>query len=187
MASAVQICNVALSKIGESPILSLTEDSRSGRVCNLVYVDLRQAILGAHPWNFAIKRVELSALTTAPAFGFSYQHQLPSDFLKALQFYPEGTDIAYRVEGKRVLSNEPSVKLRYVSDVTDANEYSPLFREVLSARLASEIAIFLFNDRTLSDQMFTLYQDKLIEARSMDAMDGTPENIEATSWLEARY
>jgi hypothetical protein len=35
--------------------------------------------------------------------------------------------------------------------------------------------------------MFTLYQDKLIEARSMDAMDGTPENIEATSWLEARY
>jgi hypothetical protein len=62
-----------------------------------------------------------------------------------------------------------------------------LFREVLSARLASEIAIFLFDDRTLSDQMFTLYQDKLIEARSMDAMDGTPENIEATSWLEARY
>ena len=34
MASVVDICNSALNLIGASNILSLTEDSKSARICN---------------------------------------------------------------------------------------------------------------------------------------------------------
>ena len=60
MASEVQICNLALAKIGDQQITSLTENSKAGRLCNLVYEPLRDATLRAHPWNFAITRETLA-------------------------------------------------------------------------------------------------------------------------------
>ena len=57
MASEVDICNRALSKLGAARITSLTEDSVNARACNAMYESVRDAELRAHPWNFAMKRV----------------------------------------------------------------------------------------------------------------------------------
>ena len=67
MASEVQICNLALAKIGDQQITSLTENSKAGRLCNLVYEPLRDATLRAHPWNFAITRETLALHSVAPS------------------------------------------------------------------------------------------------------------------------
>jgi len=185
MASEVQICNLALAKIGDEQITSLTDNSKSARLCNLVYESFRDSVLRAHPWNFAIKRIALAKSADIPAFDYTAQFALPTDFLRIVS-----TDLLndeqYKIEGKFLLAHSSAVKIRYVSKVTDPNEFDSLFIEALAARISAELSIAITDNRTLSVDLFNLYVSKLSEARSIDAQEGTPDNITADLWLGSR-
>lgn len=79
MASEVEICNSALIKLGDDTITSLTDDSKRARLCNAQFARLRDEVLRAHPWNFAIRRASLAKLSQAPAFEFAAAFRLPED------------------------------------------------------------------------------------------------------------
>lgn len=51
------IANVALARLGAKRISAISEDTENARLINAVYGTLRDEVLRAHPWNFAIKRV----------------------------------------------------------------------------------------------------------------------------------
>ena len=51
MASVVDICNGALNQLGATTIVSLTEDSKNGRLCNARYTQIRDSVFRSHPWN----------------------------------------------------------------------------------------------------------------------------------------
>ena len=187
MSSSTQICNIALSKVGGDSILDLSEDSRSGRICNLVYNDMRQAVLRGHNWNFAIERVELAQLVAIPAFGFSYQYQLPSDFLKLVgTSYDDYNTVKHRIESDKLLTNEQTFSIKYIKDVTNEALFDAMFREVLSTRIAAEIAIFLTDDEPLHDRMMAEYEFKIGEARSVSSQENTPEGLTASTWINSR-
>jgi len=177
MASTVDICNSALNMIGASNILSLTEDSKAARICNQRYEYVRDAVFRAHPWNCLIRRVALAADTATPAFDFSYQFTLPTEpyCLRVLRL--EEPDTVFKIEGRKIVTNESSIKLMYVARVTDANEYDMLLIETLSARLAADISYSLVNSAQLTQLMQKQYEAKLKEARFVDATEGTPELV----------
>lgn len=185
MASEVQICNLALAKIGDEQITSLTDNSKSARLCNLVYEPFRDSVLRAHPWNFAIKRIALALSTETPAYEYTAQFSLPSDFLRIISTDLLG-DEEYKIEGRFLLAHSPNVKIRYVSQVIDPNQFDWLFIETLAARMAAELAIAITDNRVLSVDLFNLYASKVSEARSIDAQEGTPDNITADLWLGSR-
>lgn len=188
MSSSTQICNIALSKIGEDTILSLSENSRSARICNLIYSDMRQAVLRSSHWNFAITRVELALLTTTPVYGFGHQFQLPSDMLKIIgTSYDSYNDVKYHIEGDRLLTSESSISITYIKDFTDEGKFDPLFREALSARIAAEAAVFLTDDEPLHDRMMIEFQTKIAIARSANSQEGTPRGLETTTWTNSRF
>ena len=177
MASDVDICNSALNMIGASNIVALTEDSRAARVCNQRFEFVRDATFRAHPWNCLLRRTSMAAESDAPAFEFTSQHTLPSDPYCLRVLRPEDPDTVYRVEGRKLLSNTTPFKMIYVARVTDPNEYDQLLLETLAARLASDISYALVNSASLTAQLYTLYEQKLSEARFVDATEGTPENV----------
>ena len=177
MASDVDICNSALNMIGASNIVALTEDSRAARVCNQRFAFVRDATFRAHPWNCLLRRTSMAAESDAPAFEFTSQHTLPSDPYCLRVLRPEDPDTVYRVEGRKLLSNTTPFKMIYVARVTDPNEYDQLLLETLAARLASDISYALVNSASLTAQLYQLYEQKLSEARFVDATEGTPENI----------
>ena len=185
MASEVGICNLALTKIGEDQIISLTENSKAGRLCNLHYQPTRDAVLRSHIWNFAIKRVELALSTTTPSYDFAYQFALPSDYIRILETNLT-TTAEWKIESGHLLADSDSVKVRYLARITNPNEFDALFIEAFSARLAAELTIPLADSPPLAKIMFDLYSSKVEEARTMDAVEGTPDNIEADAWLNAR-
>jgi hypothetical protein len=49
------------------------------------------------------KRIEISSSTTVPAWGFSYQYDLPGDCLRLLRILEYDSD--HKVEGRSILSN----------------------------------------------------------------------------------
>lgn len=185
MASVVGICNNALIKLGEDTIISLTEDSKQARLCAQIFNDTRDLVLRDHPWNFAVRRVELAQLTTTPAFGYNYEYQLPSNALRVLGM--EDDDVEFKVEGRKLLTDESTAKITYIYQSDDPAEWDALFREALAAKLAAELAIPLADSNTLQANMVELYNRKISDARSANATEGTPEVITAETWLDVRY
>ena len=189
MGSEVDICNSALNVIGASNIISLTEDSKSGRICNQRFEFVRDAVSRAHPWNCLISRASLAQLSDAPAYEFAFQFALPTDpyCLRVLDVEGEvNLGVTYVIEGRNLLTDESTVNIRYVGKVTDANQYDSLFTEALSARMAHEISYSLANSSTLTEQLWNLYLLKLSEARFADATEGTPAEIVSDNFTTVR-
>tara|TARA_Y100001938_G_C8066646_1_gene420582 strand:- start:374 stop:955 length:582 start_codon:yes stop_codon:yes gene_type:complete len=185
MASEVQICNLALAKIGDQQIISLTENSKAGRLCNLVYEPMRDAVLRSHPWNFAVKRETLALDSTAPAYEYTSRFALPVDFMRLLKTNMVDT-ASFVLEGKYILCDADTLIIKYIRRETDPENFDLLFMETLSARIAAELAISLSDSRTMAVDLFNLYGTKLSEARTVDATEGTPDDITADTWLNSR-
>lgn len=185
MASIVDICNMALNEAGESSIMDLSEDSKEGRLCNQFYALTRDMVLRSHPWNFAIKRIELAQLTDTPVFGYNFQFQLPSDCLKVQQTDDE-FDI-FKIEGRKLLSNNSIVKIVYTSRVEDTAQFDSLFVEALYLMLSSKIAFNLSDNNGLSQTLFAKAEAKIRHAKSMDGQEGIVDIVEADQWLNSRF
>jgi hypothetical protein len=193
MASTVDICNGALNQLGATTILSLTEDSKNARLCNSRYTQVRDALFRTHPWNCLQTRLELAASTIAPAWGFTYAYTLPTNCLRLLRVLDY--DSNYKVEGRKILSNASTMKILYISRITDPNEYDELLRETLSAALGADIAYAVTSNNTTSQNMILSYQEKLRDARFVDSTEGQnvdqdlgmTDVIDAGSFINSRF
>ncbi|MDJ0951651.1 MAG: hypothetical protein QNJ94_22300 [Alphaproteobacteria bacterium] len=189
MATEVGICNSALAKIGAKRIASLTEGSKNANICNEQYEKLRDDLLRAHVWNFAVTRRQLARLSEAPAFEFQYKYQLPSDWLRTISVHDnaEGAGtVAYRIEGRTLHTAAEQVYLRYVRRAEDPNEMTADFREVLATLIARELAIPLANSNTLFQLMDDRFRGRFRRARSADSVEDFPDRMPAGSWATAR-
>ena len=193
MASVVDICNGALNQLGASTILSLTEDSKNARLCNSRYTQVRDALFRTHPWNCLQTRLELAASSDSPAWGFTYAYTLPANCLRLLRVLDY--DSNYKVEGRKILSNASTMKILYISRITDPNEYDELLRETLSAALGADIAYAVTSNNTTSQNMILSYQEKLKDARFVDSTEGQnvdhdlgmADVIDAGSFINSRF
>ncbi len=185
MTSPVEICNRALTKLGDRPILTLSDDNERARACARLYEVSRDAVLRDHPWNFAVQRAELAALEEKPVWGFKSQFELPTDCLRVL--WVDG-NYPWRIEGRRVLSNlEGALRISYIRRVEDPNVFDSLFVEALAARLALELAESLTQSNSKRQAAGEGYQLALIRARSIDAQENPAEEAECDPWIRARF
>ena len=190
MASEVDIINSAMNMIGASNIIARDEDSKAARVSNQRYDSIRDAVLRAHPWNCAVTRRSLAPDSETVAFDWDYQFTLPADpyCLRVLRL--DYLDIEFRVEGRKIVTNEQSINLIYIARVTDPNTYDTLLQEAIAARLAADVSFTLSQSTSLTQNMYSLYESKLKEARFVDATEGTPGavlGVAASGALQADY
>ena len=197
MASVVDLCNRALDLLGAANITSLTENSKEARLCNGNFDDVRDAVLHSHPWNIAITRRALAKDTDTPAFGFSFQYSLPTDpfCLRVLSFWNSNvnndvaaydSNVMFKIEGRKVLSNEGTCNIIYIGRVTDTEQYDSLLNKAISARLAAEIAYNITGSNSVSQGMIAIYEDRLKEAKGVDSMEGFPEQPQADDFTNIR-
>jgi hypothetical protein len=196
MASVVDICNSALNQIGASNIISLTEDSKAARICNQRYTFVRDSVFRSHPWNCLTTRATIAPDTATPAFEFSKQFTLPTNpfCLRVLQL--SDTDILYKIEGRKLLCDESSIEMIYIGRVEDGNQYDLLLIEALAAAMAADLAYPLVGSSSLGANMYQLYQNKLTEARFVDATEDNDINtsvisdsrtVAADTFINARF
>lgn len=202
-ASEVDICNRAIQKVGGQPITSLSDASTSARAVNRCYELLRDSELRASNWNFAVKRAQLAASVTAPAWGYTKQYPLPSDFLRLIDIRDHygvsetigslgQNEVDYSIESgdgdlKSILTNEGSpIYIRYVARVTNTGLFDPMFVEALAARIAVEISEEITNSNSKKQSLRDEYKEIMRQARYCDAIETAGEALIESDWLVAR-
>lgn len=189
MASTVEIANRALQKLGAKRIVSLTEDSRNGRAVSAAFEPIKRAELRSHPWSFAIKRTQLAASSTPPAFGFRNQYPLPSDFLRLLNPDPgyNYNDLDWQIEGSMLLTDwDAPLNFRYVADITDPNLFDPLFRETLASRIAMELCEEITQSNTKKQFAVEMYRLDVAEAKRANAIERISLQAPTDAWITVR-
>lgn len=186
MATEVAICNKALIQCGANTIISLGDDTTEASLCQHLYADLRDAVLEAHDWSFAIERIDLPKGVPDPTFRYSNRFPLPSTALHVLEVnkVKETDDTRdWRMEGNAILINESVCRVKLIRQVIDTTKFSPLFIQALAARLAADLAIPLTQNTTLESAKYQLYLAKLTQAAARDGQQGKSQRIRSR-WLE---
>lgn len=186
MASDIDVINSALSKLGEQPILAVTDPSPPGRLANRTYNDIRDALLREYVWNFATKRASLAADAVAPEWGYARAFSFPSDFLRLISINND-FDQDWRSEGGRIVTDMTApLQIKYVALVS-VDSMDSTFREALAARLAMDWAESLTQTSTVVASMSAMYKNKLQVARVSDGQEDRLKIIDANELIEARF
>ena len=120
---------------------------------------------------------------------FTYRYSLPEDCLKVIRTDLEAleyVDVDYRIEGRKIRSNEGAMFIEYIARIEDVTLYDALFVDLLAQRLAAELAIAFTDTQSAAKGLWEVYDLKLREARGVDAQEGVPRDIQANLWLYAR-
>ena len=193
MASEVGICNSALFKLGnKTPITAInpSDGSDQANICAEQYPIVRDALLRAHPWNFATALAKLAQLSATPTFGFDNAYQLPADWMRTITVHDNDAGVGavrYRNQGRTILSNAVALYIRYVQQVTDPNTMDPLFRELLATQLAVDIAMPITQRKTIADMMEKRLVVAWSSATGTDAVEDFPEDWPESDWLAFRH
>ena len=191
MASIVDICNSALNLLGASTISALTEDSKNARLCNQRFEPVRNRVFRSHNWNCLITRVQLAQDTTGPVVEYTYGYTLPTDCLRVLKIHNGTTDsiasnLDYKVEGRKIVTNEGTIYLVYIALDTDPNTYDSYLAESISHQLAADLCYAITNNSTLANNYMARADERLREARFIDATENSLDTIESGEFLESR-
>jgi len=178
-----------LIKIGAERISSLSDQNKRAIACNEQYDKLRKEVLEARKWNFNLKRQALSQDATAPAFGYSYRYQLPSDCIKPWNVYDssgyENKD-NWVEENGFILTDWATVNLLYGYNLTDTTKFSAMFDEALALAIAADIAYHVVQSLSLSEKMLGAYDDFLRSASTSNAQTGVPDEPIEGDWITSR-
>lgn len=175
--SAVSICSNALLLLGDKPIDSFDIDNDRTRLVANLYTSKRDKVLRAHPWNCAIKRVILSPDTDAPAFGWSYQFQLPDDWLRTLCVGEDSAPDDFSVEGRKVLMDSNVCRLRYVFRNEVEATWDALLVDAMTQVMVAALTYPITKSTTKQASEEEIVKQVLKTARAVDGQEVTPETL----------
>jgi hypothetical protein len=185
--TAVQLCTRALIALGARPIAAFDDASTEAQVAGQLYPGLRDALLSAHPWNFATAQAQLPQVAQEPVADYAHAYQLPPDFLRALSAGRpgRGRGLEYRIAQRRLHTDADPVILTHVYRPPES-DFPPFFEQALSARLAAEFCLPLTESTSRAETLARLSDRELQRARQIDSQQDAPPRIEQFPLVEAR-
>lgn len=157
MFSVVEICNLALSHLGDSATVTSInppEGSAQAERCKTYWPLALQIVMEAHEWGFATKRVKPALLADKdPAW--AYHYAMPHDALRVFAVLPPNASDDYEVNGQAVtadyqieredgqihiLTDQRDALVRYIATSDDPALYPATFVEALAWKLAGMLA-----------------------------------------------
>jgi hypothetical protein len=191
MSSKWQIANRALRRLAVAAVQSPSESTEQRRAVDDVWQAAVDEVLAEHPWNCALVRTTLAADGTAPAWGFARAFSLPSDpfCLRVWRLSEEHHPRAkFEVKGRKIHTDEAApLRVELIVRLADPEQLAPHVARCISAKIAEELAYKLTNSREKEEQMADWYEGSLRKARSLDAQEGTPEDVAVDEFLSERY
>lgn len=186
-ATPVSICSNALLMLGDKPISDFAEQGDRAVLAANLWEPVRDHVLRAHPWNCAVKRVELAPDTDRPAFDWAFQFTLPADYLRALSIGPRGQEGEYRIEGRKILCDDNPCALRYIfrNENTGSWDASLVWAATM---VMKDIFTYGITQSGNLEQMVEATVARVVQqARSADGQEETSEQLGDNPLLAARF
>lgn len=185
--SDLEICSVALVKIGANGIASFDDDTIEADVASRLYETTLRGLIASHPWHFTLAESDLVRVDEPARAGFSNVFELPMDQLRIIS---AGTSdrargLDYRIAGNRLLCNSGQVVLSYQRR-PETETFPAFFVQALSARLAAEFCLPLTEGTSRADALFKLAAAELKIARLIDSQQTTPRAVEDFTLIAVR-
>lgn len=183
----IDLCSRALLRVGANGITSFYDGTIEAEIAANLYPSVRDALLSAHPWNFAMKQTELVRLATPPAADFDSAFPLPADCLRVISAGTNGrgAGLVYKIAGRVLAANEDNIMLTYVSRAPESIS-PPFFDYLLITFLAAEFCIPLTESTSRWEALRKIADLELRRARLIDAQEETPSAIQDFSLVRDR-
>lgn len=193
-ATPVQICNLALSWMGQKRINSLQDNQNEAIIMKDNYDLSRDKVLSDAAWTFAMERQVLAPVSDAPEFGSGNKFLIPGDVLRVHRVFKATntsqsnsySSAEWVREGNYIISPESTLWAMFIKRVVDPNRFSPGFVHALAARLAADTAITFTESIKMEEKMEQRYMMKLADAAYTDGSQGRTEVIRSSHLTGAR-
>ena len=193
MTTKVEICNLALSCLGEkSSVENIdTPVKQSEIVCSKWFDVSRRTALRQLMPSFARKRDIWAANESyKPAFGYTNAYRTKSDCLKILGIGNIGSERNdYAVEDGHILINESAadgLQVRYIADVKDLSRFTDDFVQMFAWFLARDICTELTSSAQKYGQIDDILEKKIQQFCSVDSQENKPLRVKSSGLLRAR-
>lgn len=186
--SQIDLCSRALLKVGANSISSFDEGTLEAEVAAGLFPTVRDALLSAHPWNFATTQKRLAKLATPPVADFQSAFQLPVDCIRVLSAGTDGrgSGLIYKIFQRQLLTDAEAVVLTYIFRPLEA-DFPPFFDMALIANLAAEFCIPLTDSTNRWETLREAAEHEFRRCRLIDAQEETPSAVDDFTLIESRY
>lgn len=172
MFTKIDLCSMAMLKLGEKPVQSLTDDSAAAQLSRTLYDPVVDALIASHPWRFAMRSFEL----TKTADG---DFLIPADVLRVLK-------CPGRICGNKITAGPDTISILATVRVA-AESFPSYFVSLAATKLAMEFCVPLVGDQTVFRMLAALYETELQSAKFIDSTTSVSADIENFSLINARF
>ena len=172
MFTKIDLCSMALLKLGEKPIKSLVEDSAAAGLARTLFDPITDTLIASHPWRFATRTYELTKTADDDFI-------IPSDVLRILQ-------CPGKIENGRIIAPADKIKIVALARVSPES-YPSYFVSLVATKLAMDFCVPMTGDHAVFRMLAALYESEFGSAKFIDSTTTTAANIENFSLIDARF
>lgn len=193
--NVIDIFNRALGLIGHDREIPSDDDQSSTPTteyvrCSREWDGSRISVLAAHPWTFLTEEtpITVGAITTADVSNeLEYEYERPTDQIRLLAVKdPRNRKIEYRVSGGRIFCKCPEIKIEYLLDSTDPDEWPPYIADAVAAELSSRITLAMTANPKMVEAVKLLAAKYLSDAKLIDSSEKETSGSEGNRYIKAR-
>lgn len=145
MRTDLDVCNLAIGRIGGEPIEALGEDTPLGAFCQTNYPAKRDALLGLYDWRCCNTHAQLAQISPAPpGTPLKYCYAAPADLIGEIVAFRDGAgpdhcEVRCLVSAAGVSSNHAAVWAEYTAAIAEAR-WPPWLVEFVAVAFAADLA-----------------------------------------------
>lgn len=172
MFTKIDLCSMALLKLGEKPIQSLCEDSAAARLARTLFDPTLDTLLSVFPWRFATKTLVLNKTSENDFI-------IPNDVLRILKCNGQ-------IIGNKIKATTSTLEILAIIK-TEPEMFPGYFANLLATKLAVEFCIPLIGDANVFKMMTALYESEYQSAKFIDSTTSAQSKISDFSLIDSRF
>lgn len=172
MFTKIDLCSMALLKLGEEPVQSFSDDSATAKLSRTLYQPIVDALLAIHPWHFATQQIDLIKNSDG-------KFVIPSYVLRILK--TKG-----KIIGDNIISDKDKLSILAIVK-TDSVSFPSYFVSLVATRLAMEFCIPLSGNQNVFRMLAALYETELQNAKFIDSTIDVSNSVSNFSLIDTRF
>ena len=172
MFTKIDLCSMALLKLGEKPIQSLREDSARAQLARTLFNPTVDTLLSLFPWRFATQNIMLNKNSDG-------DFVIPSNVLRVLKC--EG-----KIVGNKIINSADTTEIIAIIRM-EPESFPGYFATLVATKLALEFCVPLIGDTNIFNMMTTLYESDYQSAKFIDSTTSNQTNIDNFSLINSRF